>query len=47
MNGDRRFIGEGGERVDSCLNFSDWDPVHYLDVAEMTTAVAIGYDLAV
>ena len=25
-------------------NYKDWDPVHYLDVAEMTTAVAIGYD---
>ncbi len=25
-------------------NFSDWNPSHFLDVAEMTTAVAIGYD---
>ena len=24
--------------------FSDWHPFHFLDVAEMTTAVAIGYD---
>ena len=24
--------------------FSDWHPGHFLDVAEMTTAVAIGYD---
>ncbi len=24
--------------------FSDWNPSHFLDVAEMTTAVAIGYD---
>jgi Heparinase II/III-like protein len=24
--------------------FSDWNPVHYLDVAEMTLAAAIGYD---
>ena len=24
--------------------FSDWNPSHFLDVAEMTTALAIGYD---
>jgi hypothetical protein len=24
--------------------FSDWNPTHFLDVAEMTMAVAIGYD---
>ena len=24
--------------------FSDWNPAHFLDVGEMTTAVAIGYD---
>lgn len=24
--------------------FPDWNPTHFLDVAEMTTAVAIGYD---
>lgn len=24
--------------------FSDWNPSHFLDVAEMTTAVALGYD---
>ena len=25
-------------------NFSDWNPSHYLDVAEMAMAVAIGLD---
>ncbi|HNX55828.1 MAG TPA: heparinase II/III family protein, partial [Prolixibacteraceae bacterium] len=25
-------------------NFSDWNPSHFLDVAEMTMAVSIGYD---
>jgi len=32
---------------DNMLNvcsFSDWYPTHFLDVAEMTTAVAVGYD---
>ncbi|MBQ4515591.1 MAG: discoidin domain-containing protein [Clostridia bacterium] len=27
-----------------CVNFPDWNPYHWLDVAEMTAAVAIGYD---
>lgn len=27
-----------------CSNFSDWNPTHFLDVAEMTLALAIGYD---
>jgi hypothetical protein len=25
-------------------NFSDWNPTHFLDVGEMTTALALGYD---
>jgi hypothetical protein len=28
----------------SSTNFSDWDPGHFLDTAEMTHACAIGYD---
>ncbi|MBL9213234.1 MAG: heparinase II/III family protein [Opitutaceae bacterium] len=28
----------------AAAGFSDWNPSHFLDVAEMTTAVAIGYD---
>lgn len=28
----------------SVCDFTDWNPSHYLDVGEMTMAVAIGYD---
>ena len=28
----------------AAANFSDWNPKHFLDVGEMTTALAIGYD---
>src|SRR5215472_16346460 len=28
----------------SAASFTDWDPYHYLDDAEMTHAMAIGYD---
>ena len=26
------------------LSFTDWHPKHFLDVAEMTTALALSYD---
>ncbi len=32
------------EEVVAVCNFSDWNPSHYLDVAEMSTAVAIALD---
>ena len=32
------------EELLAIANFQDWHPAHFLDVAEMTTAVAIGYD---
>lgn len=30
--------------LEAAGNFPDWNPQHYLDVAEMTCAFAIGYD---
>ena len=44
LSGDRRFAEKAEKELVHVCNFPDWDPVHYLDVAEMTTAVAIGYD---
>jgi len=32
------------EEVKAVCNFTDWNPSHYLDVAEMSLAVAIGLD---
>ena len=32
------------EELLNVCRFPSWNPVHFLDVAEMTTAVAIGYD---
>ena len=42
LSRDRRFADKAETELIHVCNFSDWDPVHYLDVAEMTTAVAIG-----
>ncbi|MDD4193514.1 MAG: hypothetical protein PHI28_19425, partial [Mangrovibacterium sp.] len=32
------------QELDAVCNFSDWNPSHYLDVAEMSLAVAIAVD---
>ena len=32
------------DEIKAVCNFSDWNPSHYLDVAEMSMAVAIGID---
>ncbi len=45
-----RLTGEGGylrrtvEELRAAAAFGDWNPSHFLDVAEMTHAFAIGYD---
>ena len=44
LSGDRRFAEKAEKELVHVCNFPDWDRIHYLDVAEMTTAVAIGYD---
>ncbi|MDR1223312.1 MAG: heparinase II/III-family protein [Tannerella sp.] len=44
LSGDRRFVRKIEEELLNVCNFKDWNPQHYLDVAEMTIAVAIAYD---
>jgi hypothetical protein len=44
MTGDKRFATRAEKELNQVCDFPDWHPNHYLDVAEMTTAVAIGYD---
>lgn len=44
LSGDKRFAEKAEKELVHVCNYQDWDPAHYLDVAEMTTAVAIGYD---
>lgn len=44
LTGDRRFAQRAARDMLAVAAFSDWHPKHFLDVAEMTTAVAIGYD---
>ncbi|OPZ28246.1 MAG: Heparinase II/III-like protein [Lentisphaerae bacterium ADurb.BinA184] len=44
LSGDRRFLARAEAEMLAAAAFSDWNPGHFLDVAEMTAALAIGYD---
>jgi hypothetical protein len=44
MSKDDRFLKRAEQELLAVAAFSDWNPSHFLDVAEMTAAVAIGYD---
>ncbi len=42
--GDARFRDRVIRELDAACALKDWNPSHFLDTAEMSTAVAIGYD---
>lgn len=42
--GDVKYLQRGEKEMLAIAAFSDWNPPHFLDVAEMTMAVSIGYD---
>ena len=44
MTHNRKYLLRAEKELLAVSAFSDWNPTHYLDVAEMTMAVAIGYD---
>jgi hypothetical protein len=44
MTNDEKYFKRAEKELITISNFSDWNPTHFLDVAEMTMAVAIGYD---
>ncbi len=44
MSGDKKYALRAQEEMLAVAHFSDWNPSHFLDVAEMTAALAIGYD---
>lgn len=44
LDGDRRFAERALKEMLAVCAFKDWNPSHFLDTAEMTHAVAIGYD---
>jgi len=44
MTADKKYSVRAEEELLAIASFSDWNPSHFLDVAEMTMAAAIGYD---
>ena len=44
MTGEQKYFDRCEKELLVISNFSDWNPSHFLDVAEMTMAVSIGYD---
>lgn len=44
MTGDARYAARAETEMLAMAAFIDWNPSHFLDVGEMTLAMAIGYD---
>lgn len=44
VTGDAAFLDRARREMLAVAAFADWNPSHYLDVAEMTAGLAIGYD---
>lgn len=44
MTGNKDFAKRAEAEMLKAASFSDWNPSHFLDVGEMTMALAIGYD---
>ncbi len=44
MTGTEAFLKRAEAEMLKAASFSDWNPSHFLDVGEMTMALAIGYD---
>jgi hypothetical protein len=44
MTGDQRYATRTIEEMKAAAAMPDWNPSHFLDTAEMTLALAIGYD---
>jgi len=44
ITGDEKYLHKAEKEMLAVSAFSDWNPSHFLDVAEMTMGMAIGYD---
>ncbi|MEZ5136339.1 MAG: hypothetical protein R2699_15110 [Acidimicrobiales bacterium] len=44
VEGDPAYAARGWAELEALIAFPDWNPIHFLDTAEMTHAVAVGYD---
>jgi hypothetical protein len=44
VSGEEKYFARAEAELLASANFTDWNPAHFLDVAEMTMGIAIGYD---
>lgn len=44
LTGERRYFERARTELLAVAGFEDWNPVHFLDTAEMSHAVGLGYD---
>ena len=44
LTGEKQYAERAEKELLTVAAFTDWNPSHFLDVAEMTTGMAIGYD---
>jgi hypothetical protein len=44
LTGEQQYLDRAQQELLAAAAFPDWNPSHFLDVAEMTAALAIGYD---
>lgn len=44
LTGEKRYAERAEKELLQLAAFDDWNPSHFLDVAEMTAAMALGYD---
>ena len=44
LSGDKQYADRAIQVMETAAGFKDWNPRHFLDCAEMTAALAIGYD---
>jgi len=44
LTGDKKYVDRATVEMRTAADFPDWNPSHFLDTAEMTHALAIGYD---
>jgi hypothetical protein len=42
--GEQKYKDRAVMEINAACNFSDWNPTHFLDVAEMSLGIGIGYD---
>jgi len=44
ISNDKKYLHRAEKEMLAAASFSDWNPSHFLDVAELTAALALGYD---